>query len=158
MSTRGGRSLPSDLRKSGSHCPLMGLVLNVKDSISFANEEVALPLPKRQHGTSQKGSDQCELYAQISFTSCGPHNSAETSPGAKGALSQQDACLCSTEGHRRNFTPTKKHRDMHCRHMLLLGIGFLRPLESRRKADINSRLSVACFGTAFCERCLQAHR
>lgn len=158
MSTRGGRSLPSDLRKSGSHCPLMGLVLNVKDSISFANEEVALPLPKRQHGTSQKGSDQCELYAQISFTSCGPHNSAETSPGAKGALSQQDACLCSTEGHRRNFTPTKKHRDMHCRHMLLLGIGFLRPLESRRKADINSRLSGACFGTACCERCLQAHR
>lgn len=34
-----------------------------------------------------------------------------------------------------NFTPMKKLRDTHCGHMLLLGIGFLRPLESRRKAD-----------------------
>lgn len=36
-----------------------------------------------------------------------------------------------------NFTPTKKFRDPHCGCMLLLGIGFLRPLESRRKADIS---------------------
>lgn len=34
-----------------------------------------------------------------------------------------------------NFTPTKKLRDTHCRHTLLLDIGFLRPLEFRRKAD-----------------------
>lgn len=150
MSTRGGSSLLSDLRKSGSHRPLTGLVLNVKDSVSFDKKEVALPLPKRQCGTSQKGSDQCELYAQISLTSYGPHNSTDMSHGRMPVSVQ----LKVTGG---NFTPTKKLSDTYCGRMLLLGIGFLRPLESGRKADINSRLSGACFSTACCERCLKAH-